>query len=215
MKKREYPQDTVPPGGGSLIISLLRRLRQECRKHSCAYGVLTDGQTTCTFEYTPDADPEALTHDQGRTEIVEDSIIKIVSSMIFDEAYKTGLCRRDLPDLFMNRPVYQGALNEPAIPPLRIEDYRSYSAFDIYTMANSKPYFDFFMKWKSEVRKQAVSRPVQVGDTLTVDISKKRGCRQGDVNDRQYYGEVPALRIWCQLVYTSTYDHRPLLSVRA
>jgi len=130
----------------------------------CAYAILSDGDAFAVFQYTPSQHKHALLEVfSAKTR----SCIQALSSMIFDEAYRAGLCRDDLPNLNPSL-AYQGALARRLTFPT--VTHRSVSSFDIFTMHQNRTYFEEFLKWKAKVRMQAEAQPVKVGDTLSVDV---------------------------------------------
>ena len=168
-QQRAISLEEAPRAGFEITEPLLRRLRLECRRHHCAYGMLSDGEIFAPWEYTPDMKPNAMSHEAACLDprrIDQDSPVRLLTSMLFDEAYESGLCRSDLPSLDRSLP-YQGALNKEHAP---MRSGASVSGFDIYTMHHDESYFNDFMQWKANVRKEAQLRPVQVGDTLSVDV---------------------------------------------
>jgi len=90
---------------------------QECERHACRYGVLTDGHYFVSFAHS--FGPNKYDWKQVRIKIskhIDTSMAKVLASMIFDEAYRshTPFCREDLPDLRFSHP-YRGAPNQHAM----------------------------------------------------------------------------------------------------
>ena len=133
--------------------------------------MLSDGATFASFQYTPDPDPDAFSHRHIILQPFDSatfSCVQALTFMIFDEAYRSGLCRDDLPDLNSAALSYQGALHQSPVP--CSVDSTSVSSFDVYRMHYDRSYFEAFLDWKTRIEKQAEAQPLRVGDVLDVTV---------------------------------------------